>query len=291
MPQLEIKNTAETNYSEIPLDQGLSLYRFDDLELSNGFQFCKGDIYFVFNLNVPASFRFSAHYGRPLAAEQTLLFYNPEMDVPVSIHWEGVGRMLVIRTSISRLHNLFLEETPELAFLNRDNVSRKFYEERPTEPRLMVPLNQLLSQEIRSHAHKVLCKGKIYEILGLLFSGQPDSDREACPFLNDEDVLRKIKAAKDYILNNMQNPPTIRELAREVGINEFRLKTGFKEVYGNTIFGFLLDYKLEKSRVLLESGQYKINEVAFALGYTNPSHFISAFKKKYGITPKKYTVN
>jgi AraC-like DNA-binding protein len=40
--------------------------------------------------------------------------------------------------------------------------------------------------------------------------------------------------------------------------------------------------------VLLDTGKYKVNEVAFQIGYTNPSHFIAAFRKKFGITPKKY---
>jgi len=50
-----------------------------------------------------------------------------------------------------------------------------------------------------------------------------------------------------------------------------------------------MDSKLQKSRLLLDSGRYSVNEVAFQIGYQNPSHYIAAFKKKFGTTPKKYT--
>ena len=89
----------------------------------------------------------------------------------------------------------------------------------------------------------------------------------------------------------MDTPPGLKELAKICGLNEYQLKMGFKEIYGNTVFGFLLDHKLDHSRVLLDSDKYQVNEVAYQIGYTNPSHFIAAFKKKFGITPKKYLLS
>ena len=86
----------------------------------------------------------------------------------------------------------------------------------------------------------------------------------------------------------MDTPPSLKELAKASALNEYQLKMGFKEIYGNTVYGFLLDHKLDHSRILLDSGKLQVNEVAYQMGYTNPSHFIAAFKKKFGITPKKY---
>jgi AraC-like DNA-binding protein len=54
------------------------------------------------------------------------------------------------------------------------------------------------------------------------------------------------------------------------------------------VHSFLLDHKLDQSRLLLDSGKYLVNEAAYQIGYNNPSHFIAAFKKKFGVTPKKY---
>ena len=57
------------------------------------------------------------------------------------------------------------------------------------------------------------------------------------------------------------------------------------------VFGYLLEHKLDHARVLLDSAKFQVNEVAYQIGYANPSHFIAAFKKKFGVTPKKYLMN
>ena len=89
----------------------------------------------------------------------------------------------------------------------------------------------------------------------------------------------------------MDNPPGLKELSKTAGLNEYQLKVGFKEIYGDTVFGYLLNHRLDHARVLLDSAKYQVNEVAYQIGYSNPSHFIAAFRKKFGITPKKYLMN
>ena len=66
------------------------------------------------------------------------------------------------------------------------------------------------------------------------------------------------------------------------------LKEGFKQVYGNTVFGFLFDYKMSIASKMLTTKNYNVNEVAHHLGYSTASHFITAFKRKFGTTPKRY---
>ena len=92
-------------------------------------------------------------------------------------------------------------------------------------------------------------------------------------------------------MERITSPPTLNELSEEVGLNLKKLKQGFKQVYGSSVFNFLFDYKMEYSRKLLDSGKYNINEVGEKVGYSTASHFIASFKKKYGITPKKYVIS
>ena len=70
-----------------------------------------------------------------------------------------------------------------------------------------------------------------------------------------------------------------------------KLKTDFKEFYGVPVFTFLLNYKMELAKTLLIEQQFNVNEIASKLGYSTSSHFISAFKKKYGNTPKQYSIS
>jgi AraC-like DNA-binding protein len=74
-------------------------------------------------------------------------------------------------------------------------------------------------------------------------------------------------------------------------LNKKKLKEGFKQIYGDTVFSFLFDYKMEHARRLLESNQHNVNEVGLRVGYSTSSHFIAAFKKKFGTTPKKYVMS
>jgi AraC-like DNA-binding protein len=180
-----------------------------------------------------------------------------------------------------------MEGGDEIHFLKPENVNRKFYDEREISSALKLVLSQLFSINLSSNARRIFLQGKVLEILSLYFSNrQPDV--ESCPFLNDEAVVRKIKHAKEHLLQNLDNAPTIKELSKIAGLNEFQLKAGFKEIYGNTVYGYLLDHKLDQARALLDVKKFKVNEVAAQIGYSNTSHFIAAFRKKFGITPKKY---
>ena len=100
-----------------------------------------------------------------------------------------------------------------------------------------------------------------------------------------------MRLAKEIILTKMSEPPTLSELSEEIGLNIKKLKEGFKEIYGDTVYGYLLDHKMEEARRMLSSKSYNVNEVGLKVGYSTSSHFIAAFKKKYGTTPKKYLMS
>ena len=95
-----------------------------------------------------------------------------------------------------------------------------------------------------------------------------------------------IHFAKEYLLQHAAQPPSLSELARLAGINEFKLKQGFKALFNNTVFGYLTDYKLTQARDLL-TANVPIKDVADRLGYSSVQHFNSAFRKKFGVPPGK----
>ncbi len=245
-------------------------------------------IHFYFCMEGAATFFFGPHYSREIAKGKNYFFYNPDKDLPFRLQLAPQTKMVFMTISLESLHKLFVHDA--LPLLNPENSNRKFYDERDIPPMLQLVLTQLLTTQLSESAQKLFYQGKFYELLSLYFSNRlPDT--ETCPFLNDEETVRKIKHAKEYLLKHVDAPPSLKELAKAAALNEYQLKMGFKEIYGNTVYGFLLDHKLDQSRILLDAGQLQVNEVAYQMGYTNPSHFIAAFKKKYGITPKKYLMN
>lgn len=248
----------------------------------------KNLVHFYFCTEGSAVFEFGPYYSREIQKKRNYFFYNPEKDLPFNIILSPAARMVFLTISLEHLHQLFLYDT--LPFLKPENINRKFYDERDIPASLMVVLNQLSMVNLSEAAEKLYYQGKVLELLSLYFS-EKKSATENCPFLNDEEVVRKIKNAKEYLLKHSENPPSLKELAKLAGLNEYQLKVGFKQIYGNTVYGFLLDHKLTNAQLLLDTAKYKVNEVAYQIGYTNPSHFIAAFKKKFGVTPKKYLMN
>lgn len=245
-------------------------------------------IHFYFCLEGSATFFFGPHYSREIVKGKNYFFYNPDKDLLFRLQLAPQTKMVFMTISLESLHKLFVHDA--LPLLNPENSNRKFYDEREIPPMLQLVLTQLLTTQLSESAQKLFYQGKFYELLSLYFSNRlPDT--ETCPFLNDEETVRKIKHAKEYLLKHMDTPPSLKELAKAAALNEYQLKMGFKEIYGNTVYGFLLDHKLDHSRILLDSGKLQVNEVAYQMGYTNPSHYIAAFKKKFGITPKKYLMN
>lgn len=97
----------------------------------------------------------------------------------------------------------------------------------------------------------------------------------------------RILYARDYLLQHIECPPTLTELSRIAGINEYKLKRGFKETFSQTVFEYLSDVRLEIARNDLLDKRKAITEIAFELGYSSLQHFSAAFKKKFGVAPSK----
>ena len=106
-------------------------------------------------------------------------------------------------------------------------------------------------------------------------------------FIKKEYDRERILFDRDYLIRHMENPPSLAELSRLAGINEFKLKNGFKEIFNQPVFAWLADYRLETARNELLKNDRTITEIAFELGFSSPQHFSTAFKKKYGVSPGK----
>ncbi|MBL7863694.1 MAG: helix-turn-helix transcriptional regulator [Cyclobacteriaceae bacterium] len=288
IPEQAAKNTVAGSPRVLfeMADQSLAIAdNPSDLPLEMNGLIRKSIIHFYFCLEGSAVFEFGPHYQREIQGGRNYFFFNPEQDLIFRLRLAPHARMVQMNISIESLHQLFVHEP--LPFLRPENIRQKYYDEREIPSNLFVELNQLFKIQLSENANRLFYQGKILELLALYFS-ERKPDTESCPFLNNEDIVRKIKHAKEHLLKHEQDAPTLKELSRLVGLNEYQLKAGFKEIYGNTVYGYLLDHKMDHARVILDSQKFQVAQVAYQVGYTNPSHFIAAFKKRYGVTPKKY---
>ena len=247
------------------------------------FHFCfRGSAHFNFNQRT---------YSLPLQDEHVLLLYNPQRDLPMELDTSPNTQLITVLISIKKFHSLFSQEAEQISFLSGENINKKYYKDHTISPSMAVVLSQILQHQPNAFMGRLYLKGKIYELLSLYFNPTEATNISECPFLVDEENVRKIRNAKQIMLERMINPPSLQDLADEIGLSLKKLKEGFKQLYGSTVYQFVLDHKMNHARQLLGKGSYNVNEVALQLGYSNSSHFIDAFKKKFGTTPKKYLLS
>lgn len=284
-----------SSFDEVNIEDNFMVFRFwnNDTEKFNFQRFINSDlIQFHFGIKGKANFIFNeGRYTLPLNESSSLLLYNPQKELPVNLDIEPNSQVISVFIPIKKLHGLFSEQADYIPFLSKENEQKKYYKEENVTSAMIIVLNQILNFNSNSPVKKLFFKGKAYELLSLYFNKNEGSDIEQCPFLADEENVLKIRKAKDIVIINMAEPPGLQELADEVGISLKKLKMGFKQIYGDSVYSFLLDYKLEYARKLLDSGSYNVNEAGLKIGYSTSSHFIAAFKKKFGITPKKYLMS
>jgi len=292
MMESDVKNVAEGIYDEIALRNEWILLIFTNESDENQLfkrEVNSGFIQFHFCVKGSASFSFNdGNYRLPLTEGHSLLLYNPQRDLPIAVAVPPRSWVLSLLVPITGLHSLFSREAGYISFLSEENKGRKYYKDAVIGPSMAIVLNQLLNYNLHPSVKELYFEAKCLELLSLNFNRPADLDIEQCPFLADEDNVVKIKRAKQTIISRMAEPPSLKELAAEVGLPINKLKEGFKQVYGDTVYSFLFDYKMEVARQLLASGSHNVNEVGLKVGYSTASHFIAAFKKKYGTTPKRF---
>lgn len=292
---MEKENVAQGSYNEVLIEDGVYVLKLqnDTIEKQRvtreidstfiQFHFClKGHAKFIFNEGM---------YALEVSEENSLLLYNTQMDLPMNMEMAPNSWMVSIVMTIRKFHSLFSKEADYIPFLSTGNKEKKYYAQEGVSPAIAVVLSQIMNYNLHPSIKELYIKGKVYELISLYFNKSTDADLEQCPFLVDEDNVKRIRQAKEIMISHMAEPPSLPDLAKEIGLSLKKLKEGFKQIYGDSVYSFLFDYKMEHARRLLATGQNNVNEVGLKVGYSTSSHFIAAFKKKYGTTPKKYVMS
>ena len=265
-------------------DNGKKNIFYDKLDASYmQFHFCiSGSI--TFNYNKGA-------YNLKLDEGKFLTLYNPEKHLTIDASVAKNSKVISILIPIVEFHKLFSSSSSDIPFFENKSLNQKHYSENLISNSILIVLNQIIKNDMDNSTRSLLYKAKIYELFSLIFKKTKEIDLDQCPFLKNDENLKKIAKAKDVILKDIKNPPSLIELSKTIDLSLKNLKKGFKEIYGKPVYKYLFDFKMERAKQLLSNGNLNVNEVSYDLGYSSSSHFIAAFKKKYGITPRTYTNN
>lgn len=146
-------------------------------------------------------------------------------------------------------------------------------------------ITQIIHCKYTGDFKRLFLLSKSIELLVLSADSCIAADSKEAVFLKSKTDKEKIVAVRDLLNSRLDSPPSLSEIAKTVGLNEYKLKRGFKEEFNNTVFGYLTDQRLQLAHQYLRDTQKTAAEISFELGYSTPQHFNNAFKKKFGFTP------
>ncbi|MDY0192067.1 MAG: AraC family transcriptional regulator [Aliarcobacter butzleri] len=183
--------------------------------------------------------------------------------------------------SESFLRRNFQKSLVEKYFFNKQNL--QLIDFRLTSIQSQFLLNDILNCSLVGELANIYKQGKIFELLSLEISKLQKNEDDIS--LDDYDRSAILKA-KEILLNNLQNPPSIVTLSKMVHLSEVKLKRGFKQIYKTSPYQLLVSHKMNFAKNMLESGEYNINEIALQVGYKFANNFTNAFYKEFKIRPK-----
>jgi AraC-like DNA-binding protein len=153
------------------------------------------------------------------------------------------------------------------------------------DPSIQQVIGQVLHNRYTGDLQKLFLLSKSIELLVLCAEPCNLAAGKKEVYIKSKADKEKIIAVRDLINERVHCPPNLSEIARMVGLNEYKLKRGFKETFRTTVFGYLTEQRLLLARQYLRDTEKTAAEISYELGYSTPQHFNNSFKRRFGSTP------
>ncbi|WP_335966657.1 AraC family transcriptional regulator [Galbibacter sp. PAP.153] len=159
----------------------------------------------------------------------------------------------------------------------------------PMSNEILTILAHIQETTLEGVSKRLFLEAKLLELLALQLNNYKNGQIQKSG-VNQDKILKKLYAAKQFMLENLDQNYSIKEMSRKMALNEYIFKKEFKRVFGCSVNEFYSDKKMNKAKELLKVTQLPIYEIAGEVGYKNATHFSAAFKRAYGKTPKQFRV-
>lgn len=150
-------------------------------------------------------------------------------------------------------------------------------------PDMQAIIEQVFQNKYEGKAKMMFFRSQITSLLAHFFGQLSMAAEESIPLAEKE----KLQQAKEILAANLESPPSLSELSKQIGLNTFKLKKNFKELFGVPVFKYLQNERLNRANELLRSDNISIQEAAWHVGYDSLSSFSNAFSKKFGFRPSE----
>lgn len=156
-------------------------------------------------------------------------------------------------------------------------------------PKMRIALDQFLNCPFGGAIREVFLKSKVQELISLqLFEACEKKKRTRKHVKLNRLEISRIHDAQQILVRDLSRPLSIQNLAEKSGLSDYKLKAGFHQIYGKTIFEYFRLNRITQSKNLLENTSMSVTEIAHHLGYHDAAHFIKEFSKKFNTTPGLY---
>ncbi|MGG6270071.1 helix-turn-helix transcriptional regulator [Leptolyngbya sp. AN03gr2] len=197
-------------------------------------------------------------------------------------------RFIEIAIAPELLRTLLTDELDTLPLNLRQCLQKTdyfYWQQSAIVPAMMTALHQILHCPYQGATQRVYLEGKVLELLALQIHQFAERRPHRTPRRLRSDEVERIYQARDILIQQLHNPPSLLALARQVGLNDYKLKQGFHQVFGTTAFGCLHQHRMEQARFLLEAQNIQVEIAAQTVGYNSLSSFHKAYKKYFGVNP------
>jgi AraC-like DNA-binding protein len=155
---------------------------------------------------------------------------------------------------------------------------------RAMTPQLYRLLEEIANADVKGPARLLWHEAKSLELVACMTDELVATAQVTASQLSIDDVDR-FERVRRQLVERLDRPPTLAQLARTAGVNETKLKSGFRALFGTPIFAYLRRARMEEARRLLLRRGLNVTEVAQRVGYANPSKFAAAFRREFAMPP------
>ena len=162
--------------------------------------------------------------------------------------------------------------------------NRKIFNQiKPITPAMHLSINQILDHSSHGTSPNFFFMARIMELINCMLNGKTEENRPPVTRLDRKQTGK----ARAILEKNLENPPSLNELALRVGVSLAKLKQIFPRVCGMPPYAYLRKLRMEKAMRLLNNGEMSVTEAAYEVGYSSLSHFSCVFAKCFGIKPSE----
>ncbi len=227
------------------------------------------------------------------------LFLKQSPSVLIATSRFNTDEVIAIQENTSSINievdSQYLEELFQLS--QKSPVLRSLFKnvqpllfEQVVSPGIQKILDEIISENIDENFKWIFRKIKAEELICLLLMKLEERQEKQLYPLKGKDV-QAIYAIKEHMLEHLDEPPVTQELAVEANMSTTKLRTLFKQIFGDSIFNHYQKCRMREAARLLQEEQLSVSEAGYQLGFSNLSHFSRIFEAHMGMKPKKFSLS